>query len=206
MKRAAIGISAHMGWAATTVIAIERKRLRVLRTDRIATAEAGDREALEPYHFAGGFDGLARVPRPPDPQKALERGLSKQRRFAARSIEKLTRALADHDYRLARAGLLVGRGRPAPDFEKAIGAHPQIHVQEGLAVRASIAAALAAADVQLREVDQKALVAIADDELASIEPAWSEQLDTATPQNGGAWRKEQKHAAVAAWLALRRIR
>ena len=47
---------------------------------------------------------------------------------------------------------------------------------------------------------------IAAAELDAIEPAWNDQLEALTPDNGGAWRKEEKRAAVAAWLALQRLR
>ncbi len=37
MRRAAIGISAHLGWAATTTITVGKSGVRVLRTDRLET-------------------------------------------------------------------------------------------------------------------------------------------------------------------------
>jgi hypothetical protein len=205
MKRTSIGISAHLGWASTAVVTLEKNALRVLRTDRIETASDSDREALEPYHVAGGFDGLSRVPAPPNAEKVLQRGLKKQQRFTAHSIAKLADQLADRDCKLVRAGMLVSRGRPAPNFAKAVGSHPQIHIQEGLAVRESIASALLAVGAQVRAIDQKDLMTIAATELESLEPAWSDQLEAASPDNGGPWRREEKHAAVAAWLTLKRI-
>ena len=60
MKRSAIGVAAHLGWAATAIVAIQRGELRVLRSDRIETAPSNDREAKEPYHVAGGFEGRER--------------------------------------------------------------------------------------------------------------------------------------------------
>ena len=58
LRSCSIGVSTHLGWAATSVIVVQRGELRILATDRIETASPGDREALEPYHVAGGFDGL----------------------------------------------------------------------------------------------------------------------------------------------------
>jgi len=202
MKRAAIGVSAHMGWAATAVVTVEAGRLRVIRTGRIETARPDDRAAREPYHVAGGIRGLARVPRPPDPESALERGLNAQRRATARSIARLVDELESRGYRLARAGILTGRGRPAASFAKATGSHTQIHIQEGLAVRESIRAALDAQRVEVRLIDHKSLDRIAETELDDA----NSQLQTAQPDDGGAWRKEEKQAATAAWLALKRLR
>jgi hypothetical protein len=75
MKRASIGVSAHLGWAALAVVACDKRSLRILRSDRIETAQPGDRQAAEPYHVAGGFEGLRRVPQPDDPAGSLRAGL-----------------------------------------------------------------------------------------------------------------------------------
>ena len=203
MKRASIGVSAHLGWAASAVMVCDERSLRVLRSDRLATAPQGDRQALEPYHVAGGFDGLRRVPQPDDAKGSLRSGLRKQQRFTARAIAKLAAELAAEGYRLAFAGLLVSRGRDAASFEKSIGSHTQIHIQEGLAVRASLRDALKDAGARIRDIDQKSLVAIASEELALSEAALMARLGDAPPENGGAWRKEEKLAALAAWLAWR---
>ncbi len=204
MKRASIGVSAHLGWAATSVLACDKRSLRILRTDRIETSPEGDREASEPYHVAGGFHGLARVPPPANPEAVLRRGLQKQQRFTARTLQRLAVELAALDHKLALAGILVSRGRPAPSFEKAIGSHTQIHIQEGLAVRAAIGSALGDAGVKVHEIDQKSVIAIACEELGESERALMQQLAATRPENGGAWRKEEKLAALAAWIAWRR--
>lgn len=201
---ASIGLSAHQGWAAAAAVAVERGRLRVLRTDRIETAPAGDREALEPYHVAGGFHGLARVPQPADPERVVKRGLSVQQRFTARSVARIAAELRREGFALATGAVLTGRGRDAPTFAKAIGSHTQIHVQEGLAVRASLRAGLEALGARIRDVDSKQLLAIARDELGRPESALMETLGSLKPDNGGAWRKEEKLAALAAWVAAKR--
>lgn len=204
MKSASIGVSAHLGWAATAVVAFDRSELRILRTDRIETYPEGDKEALEPYHVAGGFDGLSRVPQPADPRAVVKRGLRKQQRFTARSLKRLASDLADDDRELRRAAVLSSRGRDAPTFEKSIGSHTQIHIQEGLAVRASITTALEALSATVHAIDSKSLLSIARKELHATERALMNDLSRLKPENGGAWRKEEKLAALAAWVAIRR--
>jgi len=203
MKAASIGVSAHLGWAATAILSLGRSGPQVLRSDRLATAPEEDREAKEPFHVAGGFEGLARVPRPENPQATLERGLAKQRRFTARELEKLASALAEASYEIATAGILVSRGRRAPSFEKSIGSHTQIHVEEGLAVRDSIARALLAAGARVRELDTKNLLEIASEELGESGSALMQRLGEVRPASGASWRKEEKQAALAAWIAFR---
>ena len=136
MKHAAIGVSSHLGWAATAVMACDERELRILRSDRIEAAPVDDREALEPYHVAGGFDGLRRVPPPADSRAVVRRGLRRQQRFTSRALAELAEELATQGHEIAFAGIMVSRGREAASFEKAIASHVQIHIQEGLAVRA----------------------------------------------------------------------
>jgi hypothetical protein len=204
LKRASVGVSAHLGWAATVVLACDERALRVLRSDRIETAPAGERETSEPYHVAGGFDGLSRVPRPADPEAVVRAGLRRQRRFAARAIAGLDKQLAAENYQIVFAGILVSRGCEAARFEQAIASHTQIHIQEGLAVRASLRNALRKRGAKIEDIDQKSVVAIASQELGQAENALMERLGAVRPDNGGAWRKEQKLAILAAWVAWRR--
>ena len=203
MGRVSIGVSAHLGWAATAVIHLGRGGLRVLRTDRIETAEPGDREASEPFHVAGGFQGLERVPPPSNAEATLRRGLRKQRRQTAQAISRLEKLLASEGHRIAFAGVLVGRGKSASTFEKATGSHIQIHIEEGIAVRESIVRALDKAGTSIHEIDQKDVRSIASSVLGRNTAALLDELNGTQPENGGPWRKEEKTAAMAAWIAWR---
>ncbi len=201
MRRAAIGISAHLGWAATSTIAVGKSGVRVLRTDRLEIAKPGDRETGEPYHVAGGFEGLERVARPSNPERSLAKGLQRQRRSALRVISGLASALEDDGYRIAFAGLLVSRGRAAGSFEQAVGSHVQIHIEEGIAVRESFRLALVNSDVIVLPLDQKGLWPQASAELGRTEAALLSDLRMRRPESGGPWRKEEQSAALAAWIA-----
>ncbi len=151
--------------------------------------------------MAGGFDGLQRVPQPANPEAALRTGLRKQRKTTVKALGAIAGALAGQGLELACAGILVSRGRPAATFDKAIGAHTQIHIEEGIAVRESFRAALTKADVVVHDIDRKSLAAIASKELARGEVALLAELSEIAPGNGGAWLVEYKRAALAAWVA-----
>ncbi len=204
MRRAAIGISAHLGWAATATVVLGRSGPQVLRSDRLEIARPGDRQALEPFHVAGGFHGLDRVPRPADPKRSLAQGLRRQRRTTTRVLGKLAQELEAGGYRLAFAGLLTSRGRAAEDLEKAIGSHTQIHIEEGLAVRESFRLALVGLGAEVVPLDSKSLWADAPEALGLSASDIRSRLRAQRPLNEGAWRKEEQSAALAAWLAARR--
>lgn len=201
MRRAAIGVSAHLGWAATAALTAGRRGLQVLRTDRVEIGDRGDRAAIEPYHVAGGFQGLERVPRPRDAKAALEQGLERQRRSARSAVAKLERALADSGHRIAFVAILVSRGRPAATLEQAIGSHTQIHIEEGIAVRQSLRLALSGKGKHIETLDQKTVWSTGSVELGRPEKVLLAELGASRPDNGGPWRKEEKTAALAAWIA-----
>ena len=204
MRRAAIGISAHLGWAATATITVGRPGLRVLRTDRLEIAGPDDRAAKEPYHVAGGFEGLERVPRPANPEAGLKHGLQRQRRSTRRATSEIEGALAAVGHRIAFVAILVSRGRPAATFEQAIGSHTQIHIEEGIAVRESLRLALTRSGNPVENLDQKTIWSTASEELGRPAEDLLAQLSALRPDNEGSWRKEEKTAALAAWVAWSR--
>ena len=197
MRSAAIGVAAHLGWATVSVVATGRT-LGVLHTERIETADPEDREAREPFHVAGGFEGLSRVPPPRDPRATLASGIAKQRRHTRAALRGIERA---HGAGIGWVGILVSRGRAAEDLERALASHTQIHVEEGLAVRESLRIALAKQGRRVVDVDQKTAWQRAAEALGQSDTALAKQLAGMAPENGGAWRKEEKTAALAAWLA-----
>lgn len=203
MITASIGIAAHMGWVASAVVALGGPKPRILRTDRIETADPTDREALEPYHVAGGFDGLARVPIPDDPGMVVDRGLQKQRSSTLNNLQALFATLADASIQIKYAGVLTGRGKAAPTLVKALGSHTQIHISEGLAVRACVTQCLESLGVVVKPIDQKTLFDAAYETLQCTEAEIMKTLSGLTPEVEGSWRKEDKLAAVAAWISLR---
>jgi hypothetical protein len=202
MNEAAIGVAGHMGWAAVAVVARGGGTIQVLRTERIETAPSGDKDAMEPYHLAAGFDGPRRVPRPAVPAAVVARGLAKQRRATLTNFRKLCRELRGASYEVARAGILSGRGRLAASLDAILASHAQIHVAEGIAVRESIASALRELDLTVDYIDRKSLFDNAARILGKSPDELTAVLRAARPENLGPWRQEQKLAALAAWCAL----
>lgn len=201
MSRAALGVCTHLGWATVSAVRVGKDGVEAVRTFRLATCDPEDREAREPYHVAGGFDGLARVPRPREPRKVIASGLRKQRRRTARNLERLLRELADWRVPVRRAALFVGRGRSAPDLERILASHAQIHVAEGDAVREAVRRACDVLDLRVVEIDRRRLPEEARSRLALDERATTRHLKALRPEAGGAWRKEERECALAAWIA-----
>ena len=154
---------------------------------------------MEPYHVAGGFDGLTRVPAPDDPAAVIGNGRQKQCAATLANFGQLKEAIKEHG-ELTHDGLLTGRGRLAPTLDKVLASHAQIHIAEGDSVRAAVASALEALGVELRRIDKKDLFTVAQEELGLDRPAILSELSSKAPVAGGPWRQEEKFAALTGWL------
>ena len=201
--KAALGIAAHMGWASVVTIVPDGALFRVLRTDHIETANPEDIEAQGPYHRAAGFLGPKRIPVPANPPAVVERGLAHQRRHTLASLRTLAAELALSGYELAAGGILTGRGSLADSLEAVLASHAQIHLAEGLAVRAAVDYALEHLGIPTTRIDKQSLLAHAADALGFGEAELVARLRAARPESGGRWRQEERLAALAATLALR---
>lgn len=190
-----------MGWAAVTSIAIVNGAVRIIRTDRIATGTTEDIETVEPYHVAAGIDAPER-PTPADARAIIRRGLAKQRRHTLASLRALAGALRESGFTLKSASILSGRGRNAASLDRILASHAQIHTAEGIAVRESLASALAELRVRAVMVDRDTLLEHAAATLKLEEPLITATLKSLRPENSGLWRQEQRQAALAAWLTL----
>jgi hypothetical protein len=198
-----LGFSTHLGWVCVTAVRSRQREITSVRTFRLETSPPGDREVLEPYHVAGGFDGLQRIPPPTDPAASVARGLDGQRRTTAKNLKLLTRSLEDLNVGVCAAGLFVGRGRQAPTLEKILASHAQIHVAEGNAVRDSVRQACRGLDIPVVAIDKRLLFDVAQQHLELDERSAMNLLTRVKPDNAGGWRKEEKRCALAALIAAK---
>ena len=198
-----LGFSTHLGWVCVTAVRSRQREIAGVRTFRLETSPPGIREALEPYHVAGGFDGLQRVPPPADPAVSVARGLDKQQRTTAKNLKLLIRALEDWGVGVCAAGLFVGRGRQAPTLEKILASHTQIHVAEGNAVRNSVRQACRNLHIPVLSIDKRLLFDVVQQYLELDESSAMNLLTQVKPDNAGGWRKEEKLCTLAGLVAAK---
>ncbi|MGD8417900.1 MAG: hypothetical protein PVH91_12640 [Pseudomonadales bacterium] len=195
-----LGFSCHLGWIAASAVLVRDRAITAVVTFRLATARDGDRLAQEPYHVAGGFDGLARVPPPSDPAGAIRKGLARQATQTRKSLAACLACLEGWPP-AAVAAVLTARGRQAAALSRVLASHAQIHIAEGNAVRNSIADACRAEGLEVIELDRRGLSGMLSTRFGQDEPAALHGLAAMQPTNRGAWRKEEKICALAAWYA-----
>lgn len=174
---------------------------RVVLSTFLSTAAEEDRLSLAPYHVAAemarGPDGKVSS----DAVAAVAEGRKRQDQIATTGLGAIIRTLQDANCKPVVAALLVNRAGWITDLlEYSLFAPEHPPVAEGLAVRDALRFALGQSGVRMVELDEKSLPEAASKGLRlSVTEinARLKDLGTAKP-----WRKEQKLACLAAWLAI----
>jgi hypothetical protein len=196
----ALGLRAERGGSVVVGVAVDDGEPRLVLSAFLATAAEGDRLAFEPYHVAFELAGGAREA-PADAAAAVAEGRWRQAALAAAGLAEIVARLEGEGRRPAVAALLVNRAGWITDLlhhSLSDPAHPP--VAEGLAVRDALRFAIARCGLRIDELDEKSLPEAAAIKLGLTEGELEARLKAL---GGGAkpWRKEQKLACLAAWVA-----
>jgi hypothetical protein len=204
MSGIALGLRAERGGSVVVGVAVKGGEPHVVLSTFLTTAEAGDRLAFEPYHVAFEMAGGAREAAP-QVVAAVAEGRRRQALMAAAGLADMLRRLEGEGSRPAVAALLVNRAGWVTDLLQHVlydPAHPPF--AEGMAVRDAVRSAAAQVGLELIEMDEKSLL-----ESASIKLGLAQgELEVRLKALGAAakpWRKEQKLACLAAWLAIAKV-
>ena len=199
MSRLAFGLKAHSGWAALVGLAEDGDRLDVRLRQRLSLIDEGDARAKHPYHAAAALAAaeaepwLARV--------AATAQARAERALAAVLAER--RAEGDE---VMGCGVLLGTGMPAWSLHEIVAVHLRMHQAEGELFRSALAAGAERAGLACIGVREKGAEALAAEALSLAPADWRWRLDDAGRRAGPPWARDQKQAALAAWIALRRAR
>lgn len=198
--RVGLGLRAQKGGAHIVAVALENGVPRGLISRWLDTAKAEDRASLEPYHLAAemarGGDAAARS----EAEAMVQAGRATQAALAQAGLSAVLNEIATGG--VATAGLLVNRAGWVTDlfeYSLAFADHPP--VAEGLAVREALRTAFAGLGLASVELDEKTLAERASVVLGISDGAMTARLTELGQCLGKPWRKEQKAAALAAWMA-----
>ncbi len=192
MSRIGLGLRAQKGGAVAAAVAIEAGAPVIRYAGFVATASEGDRLALEPCRVAYEMAQAGG-----DPAAAAAEGRKRQDAAAQQHLEQLAAQL---DAPVA-AGLLVNRAGWIRDLVAySLEWAEHVPVAEGLAVREALRFGLRQCGIAATEYDEKSLVERAEAALGLSVDAIEAQLKT-LGSGLKPWRKEQKLAALAGWLA-----
>jgi hypothetical protein len=199
----ALGFRALRGGGVVVGVAVEAGQPRVVLSSFLATAAEGDRLSLEPYAVAAemtrGPDGKASQ----QAAATVAEGRRRQDQLAAGGLADIVRGLGETGYDPIVAALLVNRAGWISDLlEYSLFAPEHPVVAEGLAVREALRLAFRQAGLEAVETDEKSLPERAAQVLALSSVGLDARLKELGAAVGPPWRKEQKLACLAAWVAL----
>jgi hypothetical protein len=165
----------------------------VLRHE-IDLADPWVRESMHPYHRELGD-------RDPAGAHARRRGCAAARKASSRALRRLVSEMRRHGLEPSKATVVVsGRANPAP----AGGAHARAHAEERQLYMEAVEAALGACGLHVATIRENALGLVASKRLARERQDIDAALKAFSHKVGTPWRAPEKHAALAAWLALPR--
>ena len=197
MQIAAVGFRVHSGWAAAVVICgppanpvvVERRRIELVKTFTYTFRQ--------PYHTAKTMPLGHAV-------KFIRGVQSDAKRLALSSLRSLQRDLAEGEFKIVRAALLLASGRALPQLEHILGSHALIHTADGELFRDGLSAACAACKLPLQGIREKELLATASKTLCLQPALLTRRVAVLGKALGPPWSQDEKFAALAAWLTLAR--
>jgi hypothetical protein len=192
-SRAAIGFRAHAGWAAAVCLRGPVSSPRVVERRRLRLTDAP--MPYEPYHQASVLD-------PGRAGKLIEDASIEADTRALLCMEEMLRTAAHLDCDSTSVGVLMSAGRPDFTLEQALSSHAAMHSAEGWLFRGAIIRA--AEKIGLRVFGTRdAEVHVHVSQAAGLPLATMDwHLQELGRELGPPWRKDEKLATLAAWLAL----
>ena len=103
-------------------------------------------------------------------------------------------------------GVLLGAGMPAWSVAEILSVHLRMHKAEGELFRAALAQGAERAGLRCIGVREKDVEAVAGEALSLAAEERQRRLAEAGQRAGPPWARDQKEAALVAWIALCRAR
>jgi hypothetical protein len=195
MKECAIGIRVHSGWGALVAVAGDAGAFEVIERRRIEIIDRNAPGAAQPYHFAKDL-------RLADAEKFIAGSAASATRLASAAMREVCDKLRAHDYNLVAAAILLSSGRPLPELENILAAHPMIHTAEGEFFRQAFRDACASLQIPVTGIRERDLDEHAKSVLRGDGGVLKKKIAGVGKTLGPPWTTDQKAAALAATIAL----
>ena len=196
MRPVALGWKTHSGWAALVVLAAEGKTIEVLERRRVELVDPADVYwAKQPYHAAEGLDRE-------DARDVVKRAIAAAHRSAVRELRAALARAREADLDVAACGVVAGAPMPAWSVDEILAVHFRMHKAEGVLFREALAEAARRIGLPLVALREKELPSLAARALGRTPAALSRDLAALGRSLGPPWGRDQKDAALAAWVGL----
>ena len=194
-RTAAIGFSAHSGWAAMVVLGGTKAAPDLLDRSRVTLIDDRDPEAKQPYHtveFLCVEEATGR----------LDGYLAIATRMAQESVQAQSEKLKKQGISLKSVGILESSSRKNIALASILASHALIHAAEGDHFRNALSAAAEQLRLEVRRLQTRALEEHA---VKCLRLPLKRLLDTVNGlgrEVGPPWGADQKKAALLAWTLL----
>ncbi len=193
----AFGLKAHSGWAALVALGREGRALRVVERRRVELTRPEDTYwSKAPYHAA---DGLVRE----EAHDVVRRAIASARTLAASELRRCAEEAKAQGHAPRACAVLAGNA-PMPDWtvDEILAVHFRMHKAEGELFRDALLRGGEACGLPTLPIPEKELPHRAGSALRKTDAEIRAQLAALGKSVGPPWGKDQKDAALAAWIAL----
>jgi hypothetical protein len=173
------------------LILVDRRRLPLIDPGEATWAK-------QPYHAAHGLD-------PQDAEAVVERATRGAHAHAHEALREARAAAESSGHEPVGCAVLSGAGMPAWTVAEILSVHLRMHQAEGELFREALRAGARQLGLRVIGIREKQLEARAKEELSLSAARVDERLRALGKQAGPPWARDQKGAALAAWIALRSL-
>jgi hypothetical protein len=191
---AAMGFSAHSGWAAMVVLSNPADP-NVLVRSRIELIDARDPDSKQPYHTVESLSLEAAAAR-------LTEYVAAASALASAAISAQCTALSERGFRLASVGIIDSLGRKPNSLSAVLASHAAIHGAEGDHFRNALIAGAERNALTVFRIPARTLEEHAVNRLRLPLARVLDQVHGLGRQVGPPWGADQKKAALLAWTLL----
>ena len=191
--KVAFGMKAHSGWAALVTVGKPDGDFVVVDRRRIELVE--DEWAKQPYHAAEEL-------KPDRARDVVKRGVEAAHRIAVREMRAAVKRERERGNEVAACAVLVGNPMPDWSTEEILAVHFRMHKAEGVLFRDALVRASKACGLRQVAIPEKELTRHAESLFGTPVSRLVKKIAILGKSVGPPWGKDQKDAALAAWVAL----
>jgi hypothetical protein len=191
-RPAGLGIEVYTGRAIVVILAGTIQTPEIVLRHEVDLADPWVRESMHPYHQELGD-------RSSEGKRARQRGCAAARTASSRALRRLVSEMRRHGLEPSRATVVASS---LADPARAGGAHARAHAEERRLYREAAEAALRGCGLHVVTIGENAVGALALERLGRDRRGLEAALKAFSHSVGTPWRAPEKHAALAAWLAL----
>lgn len=195
MNRAAIGVRVHSGWSVLVGVSDHAGSPEILERKHITIIDPAAAGTKQPYHFAEKLTIQSA-------ERHLANCAAASERLAQTAVGGTLKELRKRGYGVTGCALLRAAGRSLPALPDILASHALIHTAEGEFFRKVMRNAFEHFGIGIigfreRDLDQQAVTVLGKDAHRVVE-----KISNLGRMIGPPWTKDEKSAAVGAWLVL----